>query len=155
MAILTTLQADVIHSITRFQRCRQHPPFNPKNPILKKARCVFSTRCDVTCSAQSADFICLIYFLTRWPCLPLLGFFQAMWRLFSLPSCQHHYTTGRPGHQISWRVNILETADSLEARRAKQIDYALQHTIPAGSASAHMSIGVCLSLCAPSIVSTY
>lgn len=176
MALLTTLQADVIHSITRFQRsvfrCRHIHPLTSRIP-LKEARCVCSGSCGITCAITCSTKHGLylshqfLYSCSQpKPSDPSvhfsentgLVFFSTMWRLFPLPPCQHHYTKGRPGLKISRRVNILETADSLEARRAKQIDYTLQHTIPAGPASVHVSIietSVFLSLCTSSFISTY
>ncbi len=152
MAILTTLQADVIHSITPFQRCRHIHPLTPRIPSEGSQMC-FQRQL----RRDSRGYLYHWLYLSH-PFLNLqskrtdpdlhssekqrFGVCSALWRLFPLAPCQHHYTKGRPGHKISRRVNILETADSLEARRAKQIDCTLLHTIPASSASAHVSISV-------------
>jgi len=119
-----------------------HPPFNLLNPSWRKPD-VFAAAAAAWLAplpvAQSTNFICLINFSIRVhslnPLTPVSTslrtqvwvFFSTMWRLFPLPPYQHHYTKGRPGHKISRRVNTLETADSLEAWRAKQIEYSSTH----------------------------
>lgn len=153
------------HSISKV--CFQmppHPPFNLQNPSWRKPDVFAAAWLAPLPVAQNTDFICLINFSIRVhslnPLTPVssLGFFQPC-EGYS-PSLHGNTITQRGGLHIrsARRVNILETADSLEARRAKQIDYTLQHTIPAGLASAHVSIGetsVFLSLCTSSFISTY